>query len=67
VFEDGSVYWLKVFPGSVLPGDTVAIAECSEPRKVRFASMTLPDEYFEGRNPVPHRFGTFIELARRKE
>ncbi len=67
VFEDGGVYWLRVFPGSVLSGDRVTIAERPEASKVLFADMTLPEEYFEGNKPVPHKFGTFKELARRKE
>lgn len=65
-FEDGTVYWLDVPASSILPGDMVAIAESEKLRKVRFAGITLDGDYFITKNPIPHRFGTFVELHRGK-
>jgi hypothetical protein len=76
-FEDGKVYWLDVPAGSIVSGDMVAVMERDdEPlRKIKKADrakvtvaqtgMTLSGEYFETKNAIPHRLGTFVELIRK--
>jgi len=79
-FMDGTAYWLDIPEGSVIPGDMIAIAErgiplrgVTSPRRkddlpkvtVKHTGMTLPGEYFERKDAIPHKFGTFVELIRK--
>ena len=75
-FEDGKAYWLDVPEGYVIPGDMVATVERGiELRRVkkedrpkvtvRHTGMTMPGEYFEQKDSIRHRFGTFVELIRK--
>lgn len=64
-FVDGTAYWLDVPAGSIIPGDMVSIAERGDLREVRHTGMTLPGEYFEKKDAIPHKFGTFVELIRK--
>jgi len=77
-FEDGAAYWLDVPPGAVLSGDMIAIMERGielrgikkddRPKvTVAHVGMTMPGEYFERKDAVPHKLGTFVELHRKVE
>jgi hypothetical protein len=63
-FADGSAYWLEVPEGSVLVGDKIVVAERMATLQVVRVGVTLPKEYFEGKNPVPHKFATLLDLHR---
>jgi len=64
-FSDGSVYWLDVPHASVLGGDQVMIVERERPLTATSSGLTLPHEYFETKDAIPHRFGTFVQLIRK--
>jgi hypothetical protein len=64
-FSDGSVYWLDVPHASILGGDQVMIAERERPLTATSSGLTMPPEYFETKNAIPHRFGTFVQLIRK--
>lgn len=76
-FEDGTAYWLDVPEGSIIPGDMVAVLERDEVPlnkvkkadrakvTVRHTGMTMSGEYFERKDAIPHKFGTFVELIRK--
>jgi hypothetical protein len=64
-FSDGSTYWLDVPHNSIIGGDQVMIVERERPLIVTSSGMTMPHEYFDTKDAIPHRFGTFVQLIRK--
>ena len=64
-FSDGSVYWLDVPHDSILGSDQVMLVERERPLTVTSSGLTMPHEYFETKDAIPHRFGTFVQLIRK--
>lgn len=64
-FSDGTVYWLDVKQDSILVADQIIIVERERPLTVTFTGLTMKHEYFETKDAIPHRFGTFIQLIRK--
>jgi hypothetical protein len=73
-FDDGTSYWLDVPARSLIGGDMIQIIERVGSHKVgnrkgfhrvTFVGMTMNPEYFDRKDAIPHKFGTFVELIRK--
>ena len=59
------VYWLDVPAGAIQSGDEVVVLERGTFETVTQVGMTMKGDYFETKDVIPHRFGTFVELKRK--